>query len=94
MSSINGTNTHTTLLREVQYDANKGLIYLNNGQVVQRFGGEVINGAYLQPIDSTDEWEIEAEYVDRTSETRIYEVRKPEDPVDDPASWILCRDRV
>lgn len=75
--------TDTVLLREVKYDRDTGFITLNDGSVVQRFGGEVINGAYLQPIDSTEEWEIEAEYVDRVSDTRIYEVRKPDDQGDD-----------
>jgi hypothetical protein len=70
--------TNTVLLREVKYDSYTGFITLNDGSVVQRFGREVINGAYLKPIDSIEEWEIEAEYVDRDSGTRIYEVMKPE----------------
>ena len=70
----NGINTHTTLLREVKYDTNRGLIYLNNGLIVQRFGGNVVNGVYLQSIDSLDPIDVLAEYEDITSHTHIYEV--------------------
>ena len=75
---MKGINTNTTILREVKYDSNTGFIYLNNGQIVQRFGGLVINGAYLQAIDSCDQMEILAEYRDETSGTRIYELADPE----------------
>ena len=75
---MKGINTNTTILREVKYDSNTGFIYLNNGQIVQRFVGQVIDGAYLQPIDSDDQIEILAEYKDETSGTRIYELAAPE----------------
>ena len=74
MPTINeGINTNTTLLREVKYDPYHGFVYLNNGQVVQRFENQM-DGAYLQPIDSLKRIKIISEY--KCNNTLIYEVEK------------------